>query len=58
MSTEEIIREYKEKICPRCEHYNNKEYEECNIRINVNQEAACINYKCLDFCKKGESRYG
>ena len=44
MSTEEVIKEYKEKICPRCVHYVDKDYEGCNITMNIDHEANCINY--------------
>ena len=51
MSIEEVINEYRKSICPRCKNYNNKSIEECNITININHEANCINYKCLKFFK-------
>ena len=54
MSTEEIINEYKEKICPRCVHYVDKDYPECHITLDINHEANCINYKCSEFCKKAK----
>ena len=54
MNIEELIKEYKEKICPRCVNYMNKEYQECNITIDINQEAKCVNYKCTKFCKKAK----
>ena len=54
MSTEEIINKYKERICPKCVHYVDKGYEECNITLNIKNEADCINYKCSEFCKKAK----
>ena len=52
MNTNELIKEYKDKICPNCVHYVDKDYDECNITLDINNEAKCINYKCLEFCKK------
>ncbi len=54
MSTEEMINKYKEKICPVCVHYVDKDYQECNITVNIDNEANCINYKCSEFCKKAK----
>ena len=51
MSIKVIMNEYKEHICPSCEHYANKEYNDCNIMLDINHNAKCVNYKCLNFCK-------
>ena len=56
MSTEEMINKYKEKICPNCVHYVDKDYQECNITVNIDNEANCINYKCSEFCKKAKRK--
>ena len=51
MNTEEVIKEYKEKICPRCVHYVDKCYQECNITKNIDYEANCINFRILQGSK-------
>ena len=56
MSIEKIIKEYKEKICPGCAYYKNKDYQDCNITMNINYEANCKNYKCKEFCKKSKKK--
>ncbi len=56
MKTEEILRLYKKNICPRCVHYVDKDYQECHITLDINQEANCINYKCSEFCKKAKKK--
>ena len=58
MCIEEIIKEYRKSICPRCKNYNNKSSEECNITINIKQEANCINYKCSRFFKNVKENNG
>lgn len=52
METKEILNEYKEKICPHCIHHENKEYTECNIVIQIDGQADCINYKCKDYFRR------
>lgn len=52
METKEILNEYKEKICPHCIHHDNKEYTECNIVMQIDGQADCINYKCKDYCRR------
>ena len=52
MKTNEILNKYKEKICPFCVHYNDKEYQECKIVVQIDGEANCVNYKCSDYCRK------
>ena len=42
---EEILKEYKEKICKHCIHYEDKDYQECNIVEQINGQARCLNYK-------------
>ncbi len=51
MSIKEIMSEYKRQICPSCEHYVDKEYNDCTIMLDINHNAKCVNYKCLKFCK-------
>ena len=52
MRTNEIIKEFEEKICPHCIHYDNKDYMECKIKIKIDGEADCINYKCDDYIRR------
>ena len=45
METKEILKEYKQKICPLCIHNNNENYTDCNIIMQIDGKAKCLNYK-------------
>lgn len=49
---EEILKEYKEKICTHCIHYEDKDYQECKIVEQINGQANCVNYKCKEYLRK------
>ena len=46
--TEETIYEtYKRELCTRCKNKNNDK-DLCNIRVNIKNEAQCVNYeRCM-----------
>ncbi len=48
----DIFNEYKEKICPHCIHSNDENYQDCNIVMQIDGQANCINYVCKDYCRK------
>lgn len=52
METKEMFKEYKEKICPYCIHSDDENYQDCNIVIQIDGQADCINYKCKDYCRR------
>ncbi len=54
MNTKEILKLYKKEICPRCVYFGDNSTEKCNITVNIDNEANCINYKCSEFCKKAK----
>lgn len=49
MKSNEIIKKFEEEICPRCEHYKDKNYKECSVTITIEGEAKCINCKCISY---------
>lgn len=57
--TEETIYEtYKRELCTRCKNRNNK-VDLCDIRVNIKNEAQCVNYeRCMKnkckTCRKNE----
>ena len=57
--TEETIYEtYKRELCTQCKNRNNK-VDLCNIRVNIKNEAQCVNYeRCMKnkckMCKNNE----
>lgn len=56
MKTEEIFKLYKKEICPSCVYYGDNSTEKCNITVNIDNEAHCINYKCSKFCRKAKRK--
>lgn len=52
MNDKEIIKKFEEEICPRCEHYKDKNYKECSVTITIDGQANCINCKCIEYLKK------
>ena len=56
METNDIIKEFKEKICPHCIHYGKKDYMDCNIVMQIDGEANCIKYKCDDYIRNKKGR--
>ena len=52
MKTKDLLREYKEKICPHCIHYEDTDYQECNIVKQIDGQATCENYTCKDYLRK------
>lgn len=52
MLSSEIIEKYKQNMCPYCIHSNDKDYQECNIVIQIDGQADCVNYKCDEYCRK------
>ena len=54
METNDIIKEFKEKICPYCIHSDDADYQECNIVIQIDGQANCVNYKCKEYLRKRE----
>lgn len=51
---EEVLKKYKEKICPYCIHSNDTDYQDCNIVMQIDGQADCVNYKCKEYLKKKE----
>lgn len=51
MTNQEHYKIYREKICPTCDHYKDKEYKECSIRIKIDGQAGCVNYYCSNYRK-------
>ena len=49
MNDNEIIKKFEEEICPRCEHYKDKDYKECSVTIAIDGEAKCVNCKCISY---------
>ena len=56
METNDIIKKFKEKICPHCIHYGKKDYMDCNIVMQIDGEANCIKYKCDDYIRNKKGR--
>ena len=56
METKEMFKEYKEKICPYCIHSDDENYQDCNIVMQIDGQANCINYKCKEYLKKGKQK--
>jgi len=52
MLSSKIIKKYKESMCPYCIHSNDEDYQECNIVLQINGQADCVNYKCNEYCRK------
>lgn len=52
MVAKELMEEYKENMCPFCINYDNKDYQDCKITMQIDGQANCVNYKCKDYCKK------
>lgn len=50
----DIFNEYKENICPYCIHYEDTDYQECNIVKQIDGQAICVNYKCKEYLRKRE----
>ena len=46
---EDVLKEYKEKICTHCIHNNDENYTDCNIVEQIDGQVNCINYKCKDY---------
>lgn len=38
-------KEYLKKECPKCKHYQLREYKNCNIVRQINNNIHCINYE-------------
>ena len=53
---EEVLKKYKEEICPYCIHNDDVDYQECNIVVQIDGQANCINYKCKEYLKKGKQK--
>lgn len=52
MKTKDLLREYKEKMCPHCIHYLETNYQDCNIVKRIDGEANCINFRCKDYRRR------
>lgn len=53
---EEVLKKYKEEICPYCIHSDDADYQECNIVMQIDGQANCVNYKCKEYLKKGKQK--
>ena len=42
---EDVLKEYKQKICTHCIHNNDENYTDCNIIMQIDGKAKCLNYK-------------
>lgn len=51
---EDVLKEYKQKICPYCIYSDDADYQECNIVIQIDGQANCVNYKCKEYLRKRE----
>lgn len=49
---EEVLKKYKEEICPYCIHSDDADYQECNIVMQIDGQADCVNYKCKDYRRR------
>lgn len=49
---EEVLKKYKEEICPYCIHYLDTYYQECKIVMQADGQANCVNYKRKEYCRK------
>ena len=49
-----MTKEFKEKICPKCEHYQDVNYKNCEIRKCINIEGQKCNtlLRCFYYKKK------
>lgn len=52
MKSKEVMKKFKEQICPFCIHNKDIDYQDCKIVIQIDGEADCTNYKCNEYCKK------
>ncbi len=41
----DAIKEYKEKICPECKHFEDINYKDCEIRKCIDNTTKCIKYE-------------
>ena len=48
----DIFEEFKVKICPYCIHSDDADYQECNIVMQIDGQADCVNYKCKDYRRR------
>ena len=53
---EEVLKKYKEEICLYCIHYLDADYQDCNIVVQIDGQANCINYRCKEYLKKGKQK--
>lgn len=49
---EEVLKKYKEEICPYCIHSDDADYQECNIVMQIDGQANCVNYKRKEYLRK------
>ena len=49
---EEVLKKYKEEICLYCIHSDDVDYKECNIVVQIDGQANCVNYKCKDYRRR------
>ena len=49
---EEVLKKYKEKICSYCIHNDDADYQECNIVMQIDGQANCVNYKYKDYRRR------
>ena len=52
---EEVLKKYKENICPFCIHYEDADYKGCNIVKQIDGQAICVNYKCKEYLRRKEN---